>query len=279
MPSPSRRHHPHRPSPSPPDPRAPVYLDHVAFATRDASDPLRALVGELGGTVLTGGHAVGFRSMQVFLGDADGGMKVELLEPWAVEQTDFLERFLTRHGNGAHHLTFKVDDLEAFLGDVADHGLTPVSVDLRDPQWREAFLLPRDAHGTVVQLADSNLGIGKPRDEYAFVVEHGFVGAPQWWPDPPPPGPERATLRRVVVRTTDLAGARDLFAGLLGGRPVEDAGAADDRLELEWDSGARVLLEETPDGSTGIHRLELDGARPRDDVEIYGTPLVVATRS
>ncbi len=250
-----------------------MYLDHVAFATRDAADPLRTLVGELGGTVLNGGDAVGFRSMQVFLGDDAGGMKVELLEPWAVEQSDFLERFLTRHGNGAHHLTFKVDDLEASLERVREHGLTPVSVDLADPQWREAFLLPRDAHGTVVQLADSNLAVGRPRDEYAFAVANGFVGAPPWWPDPPPPAADRATLRRVVVRTADLDDACALFGALLGGRPLGDGGG--DRVELEWESGARVLLESTPDGSTGIHRLELDAARPRSALEIYGTPLVV----
>jgi hypothetical protein len=251
-----------------------VYLDHVAFATRDAGDPLRTLVGDLGGTVTSGGDAIGFRSMQVFLGDDTGGMKVELLEPWAVEQSDFLERFLTRHGNGAHHLTFKVDDLEEFLGRVADHGLTPVSVDLRDPQWREAFLLPRDAHGTVVQLADSNLATGKPIDEYRFAAEQGCFAAPQWWPDPPPPPPvsDRATLRRVVVRTADLAGARGLFGGLLEGEAVDEG---DGRLELEWGSGARILLEETPDGRAGIHRLELDGPKPRTDLEIYGTPLVV----
>jgi catechol 2,3-dioxygenase-like lactoylglutathione lyase family enzyme len=253
-----------------------VYLDHVAFATRDASDPLRTLVGDLGGTVLSGGDAIGFRSMQVFLGGADGGMKVELLEPWAVEQSDFLERFLVRHGNGVHHLTFKVDDLESFLPRVTDHGFTPVSVDLRGPQWREAFLLPRDAHGTVVQLADSNLATGKPIDEYRFAADNGFFGAPQWWPDPPPRPADGARLRRVVMRTADLDGGRDLFGGLLGGRIVDESA---DSTELEWGSGARVLLEPTPDGGTGIHRLELTGANPRDDLEIYGTPLVVLAPS
>jgi catechol 2,3-dioxygenase-like lactoylglutathione lyase family enzyme len=249
-----------------------VYLDHVAFATRDAAEPLRTLVGELGGTVLTGGDAIGFRSMQVFLGGDERGMKVELLEPWAVEQTDFLERFLARHGNGVHHLTFKVDDLEAFLSEVAAHGLTAVSVALADPQWREAFLLPRDAHGTVVQLADSDLATGTPLDEYAYARTNGFIGAPQWWPDPPAPARERATLRRVVLRTVDLDSAHDLFGGLLQGRTV---GEADGSVELEWDSGARVLLEVSPDDTIGIHRLELESATPRDDVEIYGTPLVV----
>lgn len=250
-----------------------MYLDHVAFATRDAAEPLRMLVGELGGTVLNGGDWIGFRSMQVFLGGDHGGMKAELLEPWTVEQNDFLDRFLTRHGNRVHHLTFKVDDLEAYLGEVTAHGLTPVSVDLSYPEWREAFLLPREAHGTVVQLADSTLATGKPLDEYDQARINGSVGAPQWWPEPPAPAADRATLRRVVLRTADLGSARDLFGGLLQGRPVGDADAA---VELEWDSGARLLLEASPDGANGVDRLELDAATPRD-LAIYGTPLVVQT--
>ena len=45
-------------------------LDHVALATTDVTEPLRVLVGELGGTILAGGHSVGFRPMQVHMGDA-----------------------------------------------------------------------------------------------------------------------------------------------------------------------------------------------------------------
>ena len=93
-------------------------LDHVALATRDVRDALDVLVGELGGTVLFGGNSVGFRPMQLRLGDATGGMNVELLEPWDVERNDFLERFVARHGAGAHHLTFKVCLL--YTSDAAD---------------------------------------------------------------------------------------------------------------------------------------------------------------
>ncbi len=251
-----------------------MYFDHVAFASRDANAQIATLVGELGGTVLSGGDAVGFRSMQVFLGDESGGMKVEMLEPWAVEQTDFLARFLARHGNRVHHLTFKVADLERELVRIREHGLSPVSVDLSNPVWREAFLLPRDAHGTVVQLADSTLEVGKPLDELRVARGGGFVAAPQWWADPPPPAPpeRRARLRRVVLRTVDLAGARALLGDLLQGQVVGDA--TDARVELEWDSGGRVLLEASPDGTSGIDRLELESASPRPALEIYGTPLV-----
>src|SRR6185436_7153386 len=109
----------------PPDGARTVYLDHVAIGARDASDPLAVLVGELGATLLAGGRWTGFQSLQVHLGDATEGMKLELLEPFGIEENDFLERFLARHGDGPHHLTFKVDDLEAELERVRVAGYTP----------------------------------------------------------------------------------------------------------------------------------------------------------
>jgi len=39
-------------------------------------------------------------------------------------------------------------------------------VNLDDPQWREAFLLPSEAHGTVVQLAQPMSG----PDDFARLV-------------------------------------------------------------------------------------------------------------
>ena len=139
-------------------------LDHVALAAADTSDALRFLTGRLGGTVIFGGQSIGFRPMQVWVGTPDGdGMPVELLEPWAVEQNDFLARFVARHGAGPHHLTFKVTDLAGALERVRGAGFHPVNIDVSDPQWKEAFLMPSEAHGTVVQLAESHGASRDPR--------------------------------------------------------------------------------------------------------------------
>ena len=126
--------------------------------------------------------------MQVFVGDADGdGMSVELLEPWATEQNDFLARFVARHGAGPHHLTFKVPDLSAALERLRGAGFQPVNIDLSDPEWKEAFLMPREAHGTVVQLAETARDFGTRADLLAHVAEHGPNMHPRWWVDPEPP--------------------------------------------------------------------------------------------
>src|SRR5437016_619683 len=194
-------------------------LDHVALAALDTADALRFLTGELAGTVIFGGESIGFRPMQVWVGSTDGdGMPVELLEPWAVDQNDFLARFVERQGAGPHHLTFKVTDLAAALEQVRGAGFHPVNIDVSDPQWKEAFLMPSEAHGTVVQLAESH---GYPETRaglLADVAEHGPNMHPRWWTDPAPTEGPPARLRRVVLRTPTLATAVEFFAGMLRGK-------------------------------------------------------------
>ena len=241
----------------------------MALGTADANDAIAALVGELGATLLWGGHGVGFRPVQLRVGDAERGMTVELLEPWATEGRDFLVRFLARHGDGPHHLTFKVEDLDAVLDALRASGRTPVGIDRSDPTWHEAFVLPAEAFGTVVQLAQTDHG---DYDEFpaafAASTRDGPRGDPVGWAAPPPRTPETAELRRVVLRTDDPAAAEAFFADLLGGQ-VD--GTADGRLELVWPGGGRVLLEDGPDRS-GIDRLELAGPSPARSVA--GTRLV-----
>jgi methylmalonyl-CoA/ethylmalonyl-CoA epimerase len=252
-------------------------LDHVALATRDVIDALDVLVGELGAIVLFGGESVGFRPMTMRLGDATEGMNVELLEPWAVDRNDFLERFVARHGAGPHHLTFKVDDLVATLERVRSAGYQPVNVDLSDPQWKEAFLHPREAHGTVVQLAEALGDWGTLAEQIARVRAQGPNGHPRWWPDPPPPGDRRAFLERVVIGTPSLTATLGFFAGLLQGAEVA---GGEGWSELEWPGGARVKLEHRPGEPPGIDRLEaaVTGDGPIGERMVAGTRLVLEPR-
>ena len=198
--------------------------------------------------------------MQVWLGSDDGdGMPVELLEPWDVERNDFLARFVARHCAGPHHLTVKVPDLRAALERVRVAGFHPVNIDVSDPEWKEAFLLPREAHGTVVQLAETHHA--EPKAQLlAYVREHGPNAHPRWWVDPALPT-GKGTLRRVVLRTPALAAAVGFFSGVLQGDVERDD---DTRVDLVWPGGARVGLEHQPGASPGIDRLEIEGlAEPR----------------
>jgi methylmalonyl-CoA/ethylmalonyl-CoA epimerase len=208
--------------------------------------------------------------MQVWIGTADGaGMPIELLEPWAVDQNDFLARFLARHGPGAHHLTFKVPDLAAALARLTASGFHPVNVDMSDPEWKEAFLLPREAHGTVVQLAESHGHPHTRAELLAHVAAHGPNMHPRWWVDPLPAAGPPARLRRVVLRTPALAAAVSFFAGVLHGDVEREH---EGRVELVWPHGARLALEQRTDAPPGVDRLEVAGlAEPRT---VLGTRFV-----
>jgi methylmalonyl-CoA/ethylmalonyl-CoA epimerase len=245
-------------------------LDHVALAAADTSEMLRYLTGTLGGTVIFGGQGPGFRPMQVWIGDDTGdGMSIELLEPWAVETNDFLARFLGRHGAGPHHLTFKVPDLLATIERLRASGFAPVNIDLTDPEWKEAFLLPREAHGTVVQLAETVREFSDRAELLAHVRAQGPNEHPRWWVDPEHHEGPPAKMRRVVLRTPHLSAALAFFAGMLRGDVTSESAT---NAELVWPNGSRILLEAVPDAKPGIDRLEIAGVP--QPVEIIGTKLV-----
>jgi len=129
-----------------------VELDHVAVAVRSIKAALPLFRDALGGEYLMGGDQGGtWRWIQLRY---PGGGKVELLEPLG---DGFLSRFLEGHGEGLHHVTFKTDDIAAAIAQVEGLGYELVDVSLEDPHWKEAFLRPSKAHGTLIQLAQSSL--------------------------------------------------------------------------------------------------------------------------
>ena len=125
-----------------------LQLDHVAVAVRSIKAALPLFRDALGGEYLMGNDMDGWRWVQFRY---SGGGKVELLEP--LGDDGFLARFLERHGEGLHHVTFKTDDIQAAIEHVESQGYELVDVNLSDPHWKEAFLRPSGAHGTLIQLA------------------------------------------------------------------------------------------------------------------------------
>ena len=128
-----------------------LQLDHVAVAVHSIKAALPLFRDALGGEYLMGNDQDGWRWVQFRY---PNGGKVELLEP--LGDGGFLARFLERHGEGLHHVTFKTDDIRAAIAHVESLGYELVDVNLDDPHWKEAFLRPSGAHGTLIQLAQSS---------------------------------------------------------------------------------------------------------------------------
>jgi methylmalonyl-CoA/ethylmalonyl-CoA epimerase len=125
-------------------------LDHVAVAVHSIKPALRLFRDGLGGQYLMGGEVdERWRWLQLRY---PGGGKVELLEPL---DEGFLSKFLASRGEGLHHLTFKTDDIRSAVARLEAQGFELVDVNLEHPRWKEAFVRPSKAHGTLIQIAQS----------------------------------------------------------------------------------------------------------------------------
>ena len=134
-----------------PAPVPQLEIDHVAVAVRSIKAALPLFRDALGGEYLMGGdQGETWRWVQFRY---PGGGKVELLEPLG---EGFLSQFLERRGEGLHHVTFKTDDIRAAIAHLEALRYEVVDVQLDDPDWKEAFLRPSKAHGTLIQVAQSS---------------------------------------------------------------------------------------------------------------------------
>jgi methylmalonyl-CoA/ethylmalonyl-CoA epimerase len=215
-------------------PAAPVtVLDHVAIATRALTDGWQLFGRLLGGRWAYGGDSPGFWWGQLKFA---AGAKVELLTPTGGPDAAFLERFLTGRDAGPHHFNFIVPDIVESLERVRAVGIDPVQVNLDDPNWKEAFLHPKTAHGIVVQLAQQ---ASEP------------VAIPP--ADLPSPGPA-ARFVTIEHHVDDLDGATRLFGEALDGQHVSDENTTSDSVLLQWTNGARLRLlgpSAQPHGAAG----------------------------
>jgi methylmalonyl-CoA/ethylmalonyl-CoA epimerase len=194
-------------------------LDHLAIGTPALADGWELFGGVLGGTWAYGLDSPGYWWGQL---EFAAGPKIELLTPTSGPDAAFLERFLTARGAGPHHFNFIVTDIGATLARIRALGLEPVQVNLTNPNWQEAFLHPRSAHGIVIQVAQQ---AGTPPADTP----------PGELPEPGPP----AFFDLIEHHVGDLAGATRLFAEALDGQ-VEAAG--NDGAELTWPGGKRLRL-------------------------------------
>lgn len=92
------------------------------------------------------------------------GVVLELIEPAAAAPAaSSLERFLTRRGEGLHHLCLRVGSLEEAARAVEAAGMRLVDqVPIVDEQGRRVFVHPDSAHGVLIGLVEPHPGKPAP---------------------------------------------------------------------------------------------------------------------
>jgi len=83
-----------------------------------------------------------------------GGSFVQLLQPLSDDSP--VGRFITKRGEGLHHVAFQVADIEAALAHLKDEGAELVDAEPRigGGGHRIAFVHPRSFGGTLIELVE-----------------------------------------------------------------------------------------------------------------------------
>lgn len=124
-------------------------LDHVAFAVRDKKRGDDFLGKVLGAQEVMDMEWGGFRFTSYLLGSAS---MLELV--YADDPDHFVNRFIAKRGEGVHHLTIKVRDIEGMIEHLRSRNLNPFDINTSNPLWKECYLHPREALGTLIQFAE-----------------------------------------------------------------------------------------------------------------------------
>lgn len=129
-------------------------LDHVSIGVSDLDAARRLFVDVLGGQPLrdTGtNEAEGFRWLTFKL----GGKKLELVAATQPGEGG-VGRYIARHGEGFHHLSISVKNLDEAIAYFESHGLRVLAPSKADPYWKHCYLHPQDTHGALIQVFEEN---------------------------------------------------------------------------------------------------------------------------
>jgi methylmalonyl-CoA/ethylmalonyl-CoA epimerase len=126
-------------------------LEHVGVAVRSIEDSLKIWRDVLGFRVeMT--KEVPDQKVKVAMLDA-GTLTIELLEPLTADST--IQKFLDRRGEGLHHLSFLVDDIEKKIAELKKYNLKMIDEVPRKGAHASkiAFIHPSSTGSVLIELS------------------------------------------------------------------------------------------------------------------------------
>ena len=151
-------------------------IDHIGVAVRALDERLPFWRDALGLTLL-GTERVETEQVDVAFLSA-GEVRIELLQP--TEADSPVGRHLEKRGEGIHHLTLRVDDIDAALRRVRDAGVEILGAVSRPGVGgtKVAFLHPRSCGGVLVELVE-RVRAGREDDIVPGQVVLAYLREPQ----------------------------------------------------------------------------------------------------
>jgi len=128
-------------------------ISHLGLAVKDLDAAIRLYEG-----------VFGLKVEHRWVAEADrmeaasfrvGAVEIELMQP--LEEDSPVGRFITRRGEGIHHIAYKVDDVAEALTRARESGIDTIDEEPRgggDGRTRIGFLHPRSTFGVLTELEE-----------------------------------------------------------------------------------------------------------------------------
>ena len=163
-------------------------IDHVSIAVRDQAKAKAFFIDILGGKNLFEAPVPWqkYRWTTIELGTS---CFIELIDP--LEKDSFVQKFLDHRGEGPHHITIQVNDIQKVHQKLEENGIPTFGLAEPFPGWKEMYIHPKHAFGTLIQFAEFN-----PLDwiNPGYIPPSYAEFAP---PEPVGPQEENVEVRRV----------------------------------------------------------------------------------
>ena len=128
-------------------------LDHIGIAVSNLTEALAFYRDALGLEIEAPEEVASQRVRAHFI--PAGEAALELLEATAVDSP--IAKYVAKRGPGLHHITLRVDDIDAALAQLTARGVRLIDETPRPGAHgsRVAFIHPASAHGVLVELKQS----------------------------------------------------------------------------------------------------------------------------
>ena len=127
-------------------------IDHIGIAVKSLAEAVKVYEDAMGLKV-SGYDQIDDQGVRVAMLDI-GESRIELLEPTGPDSP--IEKFMTKRGEGIHHIAVRVDNIEQALERLKSQGVRLVdSVPRRGAHnTRTAFIHPSSTHGVLLELVE-----------------------------------------------------------------------------------------------------------------------------
>ena len=80
-----------------------------------------------------------------------GSINVELMQ--STEDNSIIDKFIKKNGEGFHHISIQVEDLDSFLGELDSKNIRILSK-LANSDYKIAFIHPESAFGVLIEVIE-----------------------------------------------------------------------------------------------------------------------------